>query len=108
LFHDGRLYLVKDGGLLTVYEGATGKLLADKERLGVPGDYYASPIAAGGRIFIASQSGVIVSIKPGDKPEVLAKVNLGEFISATPAVVENTFYVRTANHLWAFGEKVAQ
>ena len=108
LFHDGRLYLVKNGGLLTVYEGATGKLLVDKERLGVPGDYYASPIAVGEKIFIASQSGVIVSLKPGDKPEVLTKANLGESISATPAVVENTFYVRTANHLWAFGEKVAQ
>jgi outer membrane protein assembly factor BamB len=108
LFHDGRLYLVKNGGLLTVYEGATGKLLVDKERLGVPGDYYASPIAVGETIFIASQSGVIVSLKPGDKPEVLTKANLGESISATPAVVENTFYVRTANHLWAFGEKVAQ
>ena len=108
LFHDGRLYLVKNGGLLTVYEGATGKLLVDKERLGVPGDYYASPIAVGEKIFIASQSGAILSLKPGDKPEVLTKANLGESISATPAVVENTFYVRTANHLWAFGEKVAQ
>ena len=94
--------------MLTVYDGATGKLLVDKERLGVPGDYYASPIAAGGKIFIASLSGVLVTLTSGDKPEVLTKASFGESISATPAVVENTFYVRTAGHLWAFGEKVAQ
>jgi len=102
LFHDGRLYLVKTGGLLTVYEGATGKVLLDKERLGVPGDYYASPIAAGGRIFIASLSGVLLALKPGDKLEVLGKADLGEPIAATPAVVDNTLYVRTGSHLWAF------
>jgi DEAD/DEAH box helicase domain-containing protein len=37
----------------------------------------------------------------------LREVNFGESISATPAIVENTFYLRTANYLWAFGEKVA-
>jgi outer membrane protein assembly factor BamB len=102
LFFDGRLYIAKDGGMLTVYEGATGNLLADKERLGVPGDYYSSPIAAGGRVYIASNSGVVLAIKPGDKPEVIAKSDLGESVSATPAVADNTLYVRTAGHLWAF------
>lgn len=102
LFHDGRLYLVKDGGLLTVYEGATGKLLVEKERLGVAGEYYASPIAVDGRIIIASQSGVVLALKPGDQAEVLSKADLGESIFATPAVVDNTLYVRTAGHLWAF------
>lgn len=102
LFHDGRLYLVKTGGLLTIYEGASGKLLLDKERLGVEGDYYASPIAAGGRIFIASLSGVLLSLKPGEKLEVLHKLDLGETIAATPVVVDNTLYVRTGSHLWAF------
>ncbi len=104
LFYDGRLYITKDGGLLTVYEGATGKLLLDKERLGVPGDYYASPIAAGGKIYVASSSGVVLAIKPGDKLEVSSKSDLGEPISATPAVADNTLYVRTAGHLWAFSE----
>ena len=102
LFHEGRLYLVKTGGLLTVYEGKTGKILLDKERLDVAGDYYASPIAVGGRILIASLSGVILAIRPGDKLEVLGKVDLAEPIAATPAVVNNTLYVRTGSHLWAF------
>jgi outer membrane protein assembly factor BamB len=103
LFYDGRVYLVKDGGMLTIYESATGKVLTDKERLGVQGDFYASPIAAGGRIVVASTGGTVLTIKPGDTPEVLSKVDLGEGIAATPAVLDSVLYVRTANHLWAFG-----
>ncbi len=102
LFHDGRLYLVKTGGLLTVYEGAGGKVLLDKERLGVAGDYYASPIAAGNRIYIASLTGTVLALKPGDKLEIVNRAELGEGIAATPAVVDNTLYVRTDGHLWAF------
>ncbi|MCI0539830.1 MAG: PQQ-binding-like beta-propeller repeat protein, partial [Verrucomicrobiales bacterium] len=107
LFHEGRLYLVKDGGLLTVYETSTGKVLADKERLGVIGDYYASPVAVGGKIIIASQSGVVLALKAGEQPEVLSQANLGESIFATPVVADNTLYVRTASHLWAFRDNGA-
>jgi outer membrane protein assembly factor BamB len=105
LFYDGRLYLIKDGGLLTVYEGSTGKLLLEKERLGVAGEYYASPIAAQGKILLASLSGVVMTVKAGDTLEVLTKADLGEPIFSTPAIADNTLYVRTRNHLWAFREK---
>ncbi len=105
LVHDGRVYLIKDGGLLTIYEAATGKVLADKERIGVPGDYYASPVAVGDKILIAAQSGVVVTLKPGDKPEVLSKTDFGEPIAATPVVADDTLYIRSGRHLWAFREK---
>jgi outer membrane protein assembly factor BamB len=105
LFYEGRLYLVKDGGLLTIYEAATGKVLLEKERIGITGDFYASPIAADHRVFIGSQGGALLSLKSGDKLEVLSKADLGEPISATPVVVDNTLYVRTSGNLWAFREK---
>jgi len=40
----------------------------------------------------------------GDEFEVISLNELGEGIYATPAVVDNTLYVRTEDHLWAFGE----
>ena len=42
--------------------------------------------------------------RDGDKPEVLARNDLGEAIKATPALVGGKLYVRTAGHLYAFGE----
>jgi outer membrane protein assembly factor BamB len=104
LFYEGRLYLVKDGGLLTIYEAATGKVLLEKERLGITGDFYASPVASDHRIFIGSQGGVLMSLKSGDKLEVLSKTDLGK-PSATPVVLDDTMYVRTSGNLWAFRDK---
>jgi outer membrane protein assembly factor BamB len=104
LFYQGRIYLVKDGGMASCFDAATGKTHYLQERLGVTGSYYSSPVAADGRIYAASLDGVIVVFKAGDTLEVTAKNNMKERIFATPAVVENTMYVRTAGHLYAIAQ----
>jgi len=72
-------------------------------RLGAAGAYFASPVAAGGRIYFASGDGVVSVIGAGDKLEVLARNDLQEPLFATPAIVENVIYIRTPAHLYAFG-----
>jgi outer membrane protein assembly factor BamB len=104
LVHDGLLYLIKDGGLLTVYECGSGQVLVDRKRLGVTGEFYTSPIAVDGRIFAISRNGEFACLQAGPAPEVLWKFDLGESAVATPAVSGNTMFVRSAEHLWAFGE----
>ena len=59
-------------------------------------------MAVGGKIFLASQIGIVLVIKAGDVLEVLARNDLGEQIFATPAVIDGTLYVRTASALYAF------
>jgi outer membrane protein assembly factor BamB len=103
LFYRGRLYFVKNGGMLTSYAPDSGKVVLDRQRIGTPGLYVASPIAADGRIYTASESGVVVVVRAGDTLDVLARNDLGESITATPAIAGNALYVRTAAHLWAFG-----
>ena len=105
LAFDGRLYLVKDGGFATCYDTATGRILFEKQRLPEAGDYYASPVAAGGHIYVCSGRGSVLVLKPGDKLDVIANHKLGEPIFATPAFVGNAIYIRTGGHLWAFGTK---
>lgn len=104
LFYRDRLCLVRDGGLLTSY-APDGALRIDRRRLGVLGQYASSPIAADGRIYAASVSGTIVVFRAGDTLEVLARNDLGEPLMATPAIAGDTLYVRSAQHLWAFGER---
>ncbi len=104
LFYRDRLYLVRDGGLVTSY-APDGTLRLDRRRLGVLGQYAASPVAADGRIYAASVSGTIVVFRAGDTLEVLARNDLDEPIMATPAISADTLYVRSAGHLWAFGER---
>jgi len=105
LFYRDRIYLLKDGGLLSCFDARNGKALYQTERLGALGNYYSSPVAADGRIYTASLNGMVSVIKAGDTMEVLARNNLGERISTTPAIYDNKLYIRSANHLWAFGEK---
>lgn len=102
LFYEGRLYLVKNGGLASCLEAATGRFLYQEERLGALGDYYSSPVAAAGKICVASQSGVVVVYRAGDTLEVLARNALEEPIVATPAIVDGILYVRTRSQLYAF------
>lgn len=105
LHYEGRFYLVKNGGMLTCLDPVSGKAHYQEERLGPVGDYYASLVAADGRIYIPSQRGVVSVVKAGDTFEVLARNDLGETIQATPAIVGDRIYVRTASNLYAFGPK---
>ena len=61
-------------------------------------------MAAGGRIYFASEEGVVSVIGGGDTLEVLARNDLEEPIFATPAIVESVIYVRTPEHVYAFGK----
>lgn len=104
LLTHGRLYLVRDGGVLTCLRAVDGKELF-RERLGAPGQYVASPIAVGDWVLMASVPGVVTLVEVSDALRVVARNRIGERIFATPAVVDNRLYLRTIDHLYAFGER---
>lgn len=103
LYCRGKLYLLRDGGVLTCLEAKTGKEFF-RERIGAAGQYTASPIAAGGKVIAASVKGVVTVIQVDDELKVLARKDFGEKIFATPAIAENKIYLRTLGHLYALGE----
>jgi len=103
LAYDGKVFLVRDGGIVQCLDNAKGTVLYE-ERLGTLGGYAASPIGALDRVYVASQSGTITVLDAhSDSLKVLAKNPLGEKISATPAFAGDVIYVRTDKHLYAFG-----
>ena len=104
---DGLLYMVQDGGMVTCTDAATGRIIFDRERLGkdAGGDYFASPVIADGHIYLCSTRGVISVIQAGGNSlKILAKNALNDPVLATPAIVDNRIYIRSASTLWAFGE----
>jgi hypothetical protein len=47
-------------------------------RIGADGSYYASPVAAAGRIYLASLAGKVTVVKAGgDNPEILHQADFG-------------------------------
>ncbi len=101
LFYRGRIYLVKHGGNVTCYNAKTGdKVYGDK--LGPRAYYYASPVAADGKIYFCSLNGVVIVVEAGDKFKILARNKIGERIYATPAMVDGKIYLRTDKNMYAF------
>ena len=96
--------MVRDGGMVTCLDAKTGKPHYEQERLGPGGSYYPSPVAADGRIYLCSNDGKLTVIAAGEKPEVLGRAELGERCFTTPAIAHNRLFIRSAKHLWCFGE----
>jgi len=95
VFND-RLYVVKSGGLSSCFDAANGKTHWDRTRLRAYGDYYASPIAADGKVFITSRNGfVIVLDGGGSELKILAKNDMDEEILATPSIADSRLFFRT-------------
>ena len=103
LAYRGRVYLVATGGFVTCVDLKTGKPYFEKERLRVPGEYYASPVAAGDHLLVCSHRGTVFLLEAADELKIEHQTDLKEKIFATPAIVENKIYLRSENHIWAFG-----
>ena len=64
----------------------------------------ASPIAAAGKLYIASEEGDVFVVKAGPKYELMAQNSVGEPVLATPALAGDLLIVRGAKHLFAIAE----
>lgn len=99
----GRLFTVKNGGLVSAYDVKNGHPLYQDERINAPGDYYASAVAADDRVYFTSQNGIVTVIAAlNGSPTILAQNKLGEQTMATPALVEDTIIFRTPAALFTF------
>ena len=100
-FHSGRLYLVRDGGVLTCVNAASGEVIY-QERLGAGGQYVASPVIANDHVYLISAKGVVTVVRTGDRLEIVHQAHLTARVAATPAMDQGTLYVRTDEALLAF------
>ncbi|MDX1981675.1 MAG: PQQ-binding-like beta-propeller repeat protein [Bryobacteraceae bacterium] len=102
LLYQGALYMVQNGGILSALNPQSGAAMRQGRLTGALGDYYASPVAAGGRIYAANQEGKIAVIRAGDPWELLGVNDMEEECFATPAILDGVLYVRTAGALYRF------
>lgn len=93
LVYRDRVYTVTNGGIVSILDEATGKLI-HRGRLGAAGMYYSSPVAAGDNVYFSSGDGMITVVRAGDKLDVAARNDLGEPIFATPAILDGRVYVQ--------------
>ena len=104
LVYDGFLYLLKNGGLLTSFDAETGKVVKAGRIAGALGGYSASPVAAEGKLFLASEEGKVTVLNAAREWEMLTINDLGEGCFATPALARGQIYLRTSEALYRFGK----
>jgi len=101
IFYADRLYLVRDGGILSCVNAKTGEVVY-RERLGASGQYSASPVIANDCLYLLSSKGVLTVVKTGDKFKIMHQATFKTSIYATPAIGSEKLYVRTDQALLAF------
>jgi outer membrane protein assembly factor BamB len=103
LLYRGVLYVVKNGGILSSFDAATGKELKTGRVQGALGGYSASPVAAEGRLYVANEEGKVAVLRAGGDWDVVQVNDLDENCYATPALSDGRIYLRTAEALYCFG-----
>jgi outer membrane protein assembly factor BamB len=106
LISGDRLYFYKGkSGMLTCVDAATGKAHYSAARIPEISSTYASPIAAGGHVYLTGRSGTTVVIKDGAELEIVSTNSVGEGVDATPAPVDNELFIRGENHLFCISKE---
>lgn len=94
------LYVIADGGITTCFNAATGETYWNDR---IDGNYSASPLFVDGKIFVASQEGVVTVFKPGRTFTPLSTSELGESIMASPIAVNEALIIRSEKAIYRFG-----
>lgn len=99
------LYLVKDGGIITTLNPKTGEVFKTGRTPDAIDEYFASPVAADGKVFLLSYSGKVTVLKADPQWEVLAVNDLNEPSQSTPAIGGGRIFIRTHKALYSFGQR---
>jgi outer membrane protein assembly factor BamB len=99
LFHGDIVYVCTDNGILSAYEAKSGQRLYQQRVSPEASAFSASPIAAGDRIYLASEDGDVFVVQAGRAFKLLATNRMGEVTMATPAVAGTTLIIRTRTQI---------
>ena len=101
LLTSGILWIVKDGGIVTKLDAMSGELIQE-QRLPGQGNYYSSPYAGDGKVYFASENGVVSVLADSREWKVLSSHPFNEKIYATPVADRGSLYLRTEKALYRY------
>jgi outer membrane protein assembly factor BamB len=102
--YQGIVYACHDNGILYAYELETGERIY-RVRIAVGPGFSASPVASDGRLYFASEDGIVYVVRAGREYELLAENDMGEILMATPAISNGTLLIRGRDHLFAVARR---
>jgi outer membrane protein assembly factor BamB len=102
LLVDGLLYMVTEAGVVSCVEADTGREVWQGR---LRGPLIASPVCAGGHVYLFNRDGSGYVLAAGRNWKVVATNRLDEGCMASPAVGGDSLFVRTLKHLYRIGPK---
>ncbi len=106
LLYDERIYVLSNNrAILSCYNAKNGTPLYESQNIDGAGGYYASPVGAADKVYLASQNGATVVIKNSDTYEVLATNKLDDQFDASPALVGNQIILKGHKNIYCIEQK---
>lgn len=104
LHYRGRIYTINGSNILSSASAADGKIIWQQRLKGRT--YWASPVAADGRIYVVSEDGITTVFEAGgETAKVLGTNSLPDTILATPAIADGAIFLRSDQHLYCISTK---
>lgn len=102
LVYQGQVFTINRASVLASADVSTGELLW---QLRTTGPYSATPVAAGGHLYLTNEKGLLQVVKPGaSSGEIVSSYDFGETLLASPAIANGALYLRSDGHLWKIAE----
>ncbi len=101
VMYNDTIFLIAEGGIFTSVDTESGEQVK-QGRVAEPESYYASPVAAGGKILLASKSGQLSVITANPEWELLSTHRIDEEIWSTPAIADGQVFIRSQTALYCF------
>jgi outer membrane protein assembly factor BamB len=108
LYDDALYFLTHYQNILSRIDGPSGIDKPGAIRLGEIGNVYASPVGAGGFVFVTDLKGVTMVLSHSEIPRQVAVNELGESVSASIAVAGNALLIRGEKHLYCIAGSTPQ
>lgn len=102
LIYGDVLYALADNGVLSAYDAKTGERLYQQR---LASTFSASPVAADGKLYLASEDGDVFVVKAGRQYELVTKNTMGQPLMATPAISDGMLIIRGEKTIYAIGQR---
>jgi outer membrane protein assembly factor BamB len=96
--HDGLVYIADTGKRVHCVDGATGQACWTHD---ARNEFWSSPMVVDGKLFAGTRGGDLLVFAAGREKRILAELNLGAPISATPVAANGSLYFATMTRLFA-------
>jgi outer membrane protein assembly factor BamB len=99
---DGLVYISDFSGFLHCLDAKTGQPYWTHDTFAA---IWSSPFVADGKVYLGDEDGDVVVLQHGKEKKILAEMNMGSAVYATPVPAHGTLFMNNRNQLFAIAVK---